>query len=129
MGPIVLTGLAAVATEEGLSLFRSYRGRGGYSTKVMVGVRADARATLVIRRPARRWVTLNYTRGTVGMPAVTFEACSADQPAFSYDGGVGPATGFAGGFRLSRPGCVPLEVRVAGEPPVRATVPFGVGRC
>jgi hypothetical protein len=60
---------------------------------------------------------------------VTFAACSADEPAFSYGGPVGLATGFAGGFVVSRRGCVPLEVRVAGRPTVRADVPFGVGRC
>ncbi len=97
-------------------------------------VRADTRATTVIGRRARRWVSLSYATRRLtdvadGDPAVRFDACPRDEPAFSYDGPVGPATGFAGGFILSRPGCVPLEVRVGGRRRARANVPFGVGRC
>ena len=99
-----------------------------YRVKAGVGVPAGVRATLSIARSARGWAALNYAPRVPGKPrprssaAVRFEACAADHPAFSYDGPVGPITGFSGGFDLKRPGCVPLEVRVAGRPTVRARV-------
>jgi hypothetical protein len=57
------------------------------------------------------------------------QACAADHPAFSYDGPVGPLTGFSGGFELKRTGCLPVQVRVAGRPTVRGRLPFGVRGC
>jgi hypothetical protein len=131
VGPFAFAGLEGVATRDGL---KRYRTPPGYVVKSGVSLLAGTRATLVIARPARDWVALSYAahrldRVADGDPAVRFEACSRDEPAFSYAGPVGITTGFAGGFILSRPGCVPLEVRILGRSPIRARVPFGVGRC
>ena len=132
VGPLRFAGLARVASPRAFAINRTGR---LYGVKSGVGVPAGVRATLSIARSARSWAALDYAPSEPGKPrrkpgaAVRFEACAADHPAFSYDGPVGPITGFSGGFVLKRPGCVPLEVRVAGQPTVRARVPFGVGRC
>lgn len=131
VGPFAFSGLERAATRRGLD---HYRGASGYGIKAGAGLRAGVSATLVIGRQARRWASLtfaarNLRRVSDGDPAVRFKACPADEPAFGYDGPVGITTGFAGGFILSRPGCVPLEVRIAGRPTVQAVVPFGVGSC
>jgi hypothetical protein len=132
VGPLSFAGLRSSASRRGLAL---HRARGGYGVKAGVGVPAGVRATLSIARNARSWAALQYARRVPGKPwprssaVVRFEACAADHPAFSYDGPVGPITGFSGGVQLKRPGCLPLEVRVAGQPVVRARVPFGVGQC
>ena len=132
IGPLRFAGLARVASSRAFAINRTGR---LYGVKSGVGVPAGVRATLSVARSARSWAALDYTPSEPGKPrrepgaAVRFEACAADHPAFSYDGPVGPITGFSGGFVLKRPGCVPLEVRVAGRPTVRARVPFGVGRC
>ncbi|MBA2636698.1 MAG: hypothetical protein H0U79_00475, partial [Solirubrobacterales bacterium] len=131
VGPLAFSGLARVASRRGLEHFRD---AGVYRIKAGASLRAGVRATLVIARHARRWASLTFAARKLrqvsdGDPAVRFQACRADEPAFGYDGPVGITTGFAGGFILSRRGCVPLEVRVAGRPTVRAVVPFGVGGC
>jgi hypothetical protein len=131
LGPVALSGLKRVASRRG---FEHYRSNHVYLIKAGAVVRAGVRATLVVGASARRRAKLTFAARRLrsvsdGDPAVTFEACDAGEPAFSYDGPVGSSTGFAGGFVLSRRGCVALEVRVAGEPTMRANVPFGVGRC
>ncbi len=131
IGPLRFAGLAREASRR---VFAVNRAGDVYRVKAGVGVPAGMRATLTIGRSARRWAALSYAPRVPGEPpregaAVRFQACAADHPAFSYDGPVGPITGFSGGFVLKRPGCLPLEVRVAGQPVVRARVPFGVGRC
>lgn len=131
LGPVAFGNLEHVASASGL---RPFRARVGYLVKGGLRVRAGTRATVVIAPEARSWVSLSYVarrldRVADGDPAITFQACAEDVPAFSYDGPVGLVTGFAGGYILSRPGCVPLEVRVPGQAPVTALVPFGVGRC
>lgn len=131
VGPVAFAGLERVASQRALA---RYRARSGYLVKAGAIVLAGTRATLVIGRRARGWAALSYATREVfdvpdGGPAVRFQACARDEPAFSYDGPVGITTGFAGGFFLSHPGCVPLEVRAAGRRPVRTHVPFGVGRC
>lgn len=144
IGPLRFAGLARLARRRALAVDRTgvYRARQGrrelpvYRVKVGVVLPAGVRATLSIGATARGRAALSYaprppgvrTR-PVGEPAVRFEACAADEPAFSYDGPVGPVTGFSGGFVLTRPGCVPLEVAVPGRAMLRARVPFGVGRC
>jgi hypothetical protein len=55
-------------------------------------------------------------------------ACRRDQRAFSYDGVVGGWTTFTGGFLLTGPGCVPVEVRERGRV-YRTTLSFGAGDC
>ena len=131
VGPFGFGGLARYASR---SLLEFDRAGGRYAIKAGVLLAAGVRATLSIGRRARGWAALDYAPQRPGEPrrlrdAVRFQACSADQPAFSYDGAVGPFTGFSGGFVLERPGCLPLEARVAGRPVVRATVRFGVRRC
>ncbi|HEV7805122.1 MAG TPA: hypothetical protein VGO80_04845 [Solirubrobacteraceae bacterium] len=131
LGPIALSGLQRVASRRGFEHYRSGR---VHLIKAGAVVRAGLRATLVVGAGARQRAALTFaTRRLLtvgdGHPSVTFQACAADEPAFSYEGPVGIVTGFAGGLVLDRRGCVPLEVRVAGRPTVRADVPFGVGRC
>jgi hypothetical protein len=127
VGPLTFAGLGRVASRAGLE---HQRDRRGYGIKAGVGVPAGVSATLSIGRRARGWAALTYApRRPDGVAAVRLRACAADEPAFSYDGPVGPTTGFSGGFVVRHPGCVPLEVRVAGRPVVRARVPFGTGRC
>jgi hypothetical protein len=127
VGPLTFAGLARVAGRAGLE---HNRGRRGYELKAGVGVPAGVRATLSIARRARGWAALTYApRRPNGSASVRLHACPAAEPAFSYDGPVGAITGFSGGFRLARPGCLPLEVRVPGRALIRATVPFGTGRC
>ena len=130
VGAIRFAGLRRIASRRALE-----RGRAGrvYGVKSGALVPAGVRATLSIGRSARSWAALDYAPALPGEPrragaAVRLQACAADTPAFSYDGPVGPITGFPGGFRLKRAGCVPLEVRVAGRPTARARIPFGVGR-
>jgi|GEM_PF-2925552 len=131
VGPFRFAGLARVESRRALEIDRN---GGVYGVKSGVVLPAGTRATLSIGRRARGWASLDYAPHRPGEPrrlrdAIRFQACSADQPAFSYDGPVGPVTGFPGGFVLKRPGCVPLEARVPARPVVRATVRFGVRRC
>lgn len=133
VGPIAFVGLARVAGRRGLE---HYAGPGGYTVKSGALLRAGTAATLVVARRARRWAALGFASRVPGRRspamarwAVGFRACPAGEAAFGYGGAVGPYTGFAGGFLVRRPGCLPLEVRVAGRPPVRARVPLGVGSC
>lgn len=134
IGPLRFNGLAELANRRRLDFDRVAR---VYRVKVGIGVPAGAGATLSIGANARGWAALAYAPAPpgveahhpAGQPAVRFRACAAEEPAFSHDGPVGPVTGFSGGFILTRPGCVPLEVAVPGRPLVRARVPFGVGRC
>jgi len=131
VGPFRFAGLAGGVSRRELELDRS---GGVYGVKAGVMLPAGVRATLSIGSRARSWASLDYAPQHPGKPrrlrdAFRFQACSADQPAFSYDGPVGPFTGFPGGFVLKRPGCVPLEARVPGRPVVRASVRFGVRRC
>ena len=131
VGPFRFGGLARLASRRRLDLDRA---GGVYGVKAGVLLAAGVRATLSIGRGARGWASLDYAPRRPGQPrrlhdAVRFQACAADQPAFSYDGPLGPVTGFPGGFVLTRPGCLPLEARVPGRPVVRAIVRFGVRRC
>jgi hypothetical protein len=84
--------------------------------------------TLVVRHEDRSDLQLLWQGGSG--PTVTFKPCDQDQPAFSYQGRVGPWTGFSGGFRVRRPGCHRLELRQAGaRRPLMRTLRFGVQRC
>ena len=123
-------GLRRIASRREFAVGRSGR---FYAIKSGALVPAGVRATLAIGRSARSWAALDYSPRLPGersktTAAIRFQACAAGEPAFSYEGPVGPLTGFPGGFRLSRAGCVPVEVRVAGLPVARARIAFGVGR-
>jgi hypothetical protein len=131
VGPFRFGGLARHASRRQLEFDRAGR---VYAIKAGVLLPAGVRATLSIGRRARGWASLDYAPRRPGEPrrlhdVIRFQACPADQPAFSYDGPLGPVTGFPGGFVLTRPGCLALEARVPGRPVVRATVRFGVRRC
>ncbi len=128
VGPLRFAGLARLASRRELRLGRS---SGRYRVKAGLLLPAGIRATLSIGREARGWAALAYAPrpDADGDRAVRLQACAADEPAFSHEGTVGPITGFAGGFVLTRPGCVPLEVRLPGRPVVRRRVSFGAGRC
>ncbi len=131
VGPFRFGDLARLASRRELELHRTGE---LYGVKAGVLLPAGVRATLSIAGRARSWASLDYAPRRPGEPrrlrdAIRFQACSADQPAFSYDGPIGPFTGFPGGFVLKRPGCVPLEARAAGRPVARATIRFGVRRC
>jgi hypothetical protein len=131
VGPLRFAGLARLAGRRALEVDRT---GGVYRVKAGVVLPAGVRATLSIGRRARGWASLDYAPRRPGERArthgaVRFSACADDQPAFSYDGSVGPFTGFSGGFVLQHPGCMPLEARVPGRPVVRATIRFGVRRC
>jgi hypothetical protein len=126
LGPLAFTGLTHVASAGGIARSRSRR---GYVVKAGALARADARVTLAIGASARDWAWLVYAPGSAETHAVRFRACPFEEPAFSYDGPVGIVTGFPGGFRVTRPGCVPLELRRPGRATLRKRVPFGVARC
>ena len=84
--------------------------------------------TLTVSRRDRDDLQLQW-QGASG-PAVTFKPCDPDQPAFSYQGSIGVWTGFSGGFRVRRPGCLRVEVWHAGASrPVLRTLRFGVRGC
>jgi hypothetical protein len=131
-GPIVFTGLARVAAR---SAFRRLRTHGVYVVKAAARVRANRVVTLVVPAAYRDRASLSYAGSRLrsvsdGVSAVRFEACPSSEPAFSYRGIVGPWTGFNGGFLVSRPICLPIEVWVEGRRArTRKLVSFGKGRC
>ena len=117
--------------------FRPPRGESHMHLKVALIARASARVTLVIPREHRSVAGLAYAGGepprapfTVanGGAATRIRACRRDQRAFSYSGTVGRWTAFPGGFLLTGPGCVPVEVRERGRV-YRKTLSFGAGDC
>lgn len=131
VGPFRFAGLADISDRREFEIY--HRGS-RYGIKAGVILPAGVHATLSIGRSARSWASLDYAFRPPGEPSRTydvirFQACEADKPAFSYDGPVGPITGFSGGFVLRHAGCVPLEARVAGRPVVRRTIRFGVRHC
>jgi hypothetical protein len=131
-GPIAFTGLARVADR---GAFRRLRTRGVYVVKAAARVRANRVVTLVVPSAYRARASLSYAGSRLrsvadGVPAVRFEACASNEPAFSYRGTVGPWTGFNGGFLVSRSLCLPIEVWVDGRrAPIRKLISFGKGRC
>jgi hypothetical protein len=132
VGPIAFVGLARVANP---AAFRRLRAHGVYVVKAGARVRANRVVTLVVPTAYRTRASLSYAGNRLrsvadGVPAVRFEACPSNEPAFSYDGTVGPWTGFNGGFLVSRPLCLPVEVWVEGlRAPTRKLLSFGKGRC
>ena len=95
---------------------------------------------LSIAPASRRYARVGYggdgadrTRLADYPVATRIQACPKDQPAISYQGIVGAATFFPGGFITDGkrvPRCVGIEVRERGKRAVyRRTVPFGAIRC
>jgi hypothetical protein len=115
--------------------FRRLRTRGVYVVKAAARVRANRVVTLVVPTAYRARASLSYAGSRLrsvadGVPAVRFEACAPNEPAFSYRGTVEPWTAFNGGFLVSRPLCLPIEVWVDGRrAPTRKLLSFGKGRC
>jgi hypothetical protein len=114
--------------------------------KIGFSLRAGTRATLVVPPAYREMIGLEYAHSVRhadpppgldgpftlrnGGAAVRFEACPANEPAFSYAGAVGEWTPFSGGFFVARPGCYPIELHVAGRSePYRRNLPFGGVSC
>src|SRR5215213_10213507 len=119
-----------LASPRAFARFRDPSGR--YLVKSPLMVRAGRVVTVSISRRDRPVAGLTFVhdapRGT-GVPAVRFVACDKDEPAFSYNGTVGPVTAFAGGWSLAQPACVRVSARVRGHRFVYArTVSFGMGR-
>ena len=98
---------------------------GRFSTKVGALVRAGRPVVLFVPQRFRGTLFLHYAREGAGEPAVRIEPCAPSTRAFSYDGVVGPVTGFSGGFEVTRPGCYPLDVRVVGGRLFRVRLPLG----
>ncbi len=87
---------------------------GRFATKVGALVRAGRPVVLTVPPRWRDVLFVHYARTRDGLSSVRLEPCAPETRAFSYDGVVGPVTGFSGGFEVARPGCYPLDVRVAG---------------
>lgn len=132
IGPVGFAGLARLASPGAL---RARRVGSVYLAKAAASVRAGVVATVVVPPSQRGRLSLNYASGTTtkrvsdGWVAVALAACRRDHPAFSYQGSVGEATGFGGGFIVAQPACLPIEVRVKGGGRYRKVVSFGAGRC
>jgi hypothetical protein len=117
--------------------FHPPRGETHAHVKVALIARASTRVTLVIPSAHRPVAGLAYRGGEPPRPpftvanggaAVRIRACRRDQRAFSYKGTVGRWTAFPGGFLLTGPACVPVEVRDRGRV-YRKTLSFGAGDC
>ncbi len=98
---------------------------GRFSTKVGALVRAGAPVVLSVPPRLRGMLFTHYARSRDGETVVRLEPCAPSTRAFSYDGVVGPVTGFSGGFEVTRPGCYPLDVRVVGGRSYRVRLPLG----
>ena len=127
VGPVAFTALKRVAARRELERWRT---RDGYRVKSAVRVRAGAVVTLAVAENDAPFVSLEYAPGFRPSKAVQFRSCRPGTSAFAYDGPIGVATGFNGGFVVDGPRCVALDVWVRGRPaPLRAVVSFGAGRC
>jgi hypothetical protein len=120
-GPLALSGLFPT-TPAGLGP-RLENGR--FSVKVGALVRAGGPVVLSVPAGHRGTLFLHYARGGTGESVVRIEPCLPSTPAFSYDGPVGPVTGFSGGFEVTKPGCYPLDVRVVGRQAHRVRLSLG----
>lgn len=98
---------------------------GRFSTKVGALVRTGAPVVLSVPPRFRGTLFTHYARARDGETTVRLEPCAPATRAFSYDGVVGPVTGFSGGFEVTRPGCYPLDVRHVGGRTYRVRLPLG----
>ena len=120
-GPLALSGLFP-RTPSGLGP-RHENGR--FWLKVGALVRAGRPIVLSVPTRYRGTFFVNYAGSGTGEPVVRIEPCPPSTPAFSYDGPVGPVTGFSGGFEVTRPGCYPLDVAVVGGRTYRVRLSLG----
>jgi hypothetical protein len=122
VGPIAFSGLLDAAPRRALGPW----GDGGrLGRKSGVVVRAGRAVVLSVPERYRDRLFLHYSRGEAGTSDVRIVPCPPGTRAFSYDGRVGPVTGFSGGFSMTRPGCYPLDVRVEGGRAYRVRIAFG----
>lgn len=120
-GPLAFSGLFSKT----VAALGPRRKNGRFFAKVGALVRAGKPVVLSIPRRHRSALFLHYSRTEEGDPAVRIEPCPPSTPAFSYDGVVGPVTGFSGGFEVTRPGCYPLDVTVDGGRSYRVRLSLG----
>ena len=120
-GPLALSGLLPT-TPAGLGP-RQENGR--FSVKVGALVRAGRPVVLSVPSQYVGRFFTHYAMPGDGERVVRIEPCPALTPAFSYEGPVGPVTGFSGGFEVTRPGCYPLDVSVVGGRTYRVRLSLG----
>ena len=120
-GPLALSGYFPTT----LAALGPRRENGRFSTKAGALVRAGRPVVLSVPPRFRGTLFLRYARRGDGEPVVRIEPCAPSTRAFSYDGIVGPVTGFSGGFDVTRPGCYPLDVRAVGGRSFRVRLPLG----
>ena len=122
VGPIAFSGLLDAAPRSSLG---PWGDDGRIGRKSGVVVRAGRAVVLSVPERFRDRLFLHYTRGEAGTSEVRIVPCPPETRAFSYDGRVGPVTGFSGGFSMTRPGCYPVDVRVEGGRAYRVRIAFG----
>lgn len=125
VGPLAFIPLADAANSPYL-IFRNRIGGPGFQ-QVKAVIEAGMTVTVRIAPEARHVAALLYDPSVFykandylledGQQRVTFVACPNER------------TQFNGGFLVTRPSCVPLEVQVANASPRRVVVSFGAGRC
>jgi hypothetical protein len=127
--------------EQPASAFAPIAGQSGYypGQKLLILVRRDADATVVVPESERRYAGLLYNpadwndrnayRIEDGETAVRFKACKKGERA-PVGGPLNAMTQFNGGVVVAGVRCVPLEVLVRGqEGTTPVTLSFGAGRC
>jgi hypothetical protein len=122
VGPIAFSGLLDAAPRRALG---PWGDDGRLGRKSGVVVRAGRAVVLTVPERYRDRFFLHYTRGEEGTSSARIVPCAPGTRAFSYDGRVGPVTGFSGGFSMLRPGCYPLDVQVEGGRSYRVRIAFG----
>ena len=120
-GPLAFSGLFAKT----VTALGPRRENGRFFAKVGAIVRAGKPVVLSVPERYRSRLLLHYSRSDLGEPVVRIEPCPPSTRAFSYDGRVGPVTGFSGGFELTHPGCYPLDVQVVDGRTYRVRIPLG----
>jgi hypothetical protein len=123
------------------SVFAPIPGRNGYygGQKLLVLVRRDAVATVVLPESERRYAGLLYNPAawnnrnayTIedGETALRFKACKKGETG-PVGGPLNAMTQFNGAFVVAGARCVPLQIYVRGEQgTIPVTLSFGAGRC
>lgn len=120
---------------------RSYFTRVGkngsiFGLKLPVFVQHDRQVIVAIASRSRSVASLFYAGGNFpkkvagGVAVVQFDACPAGQPASTYPGTIGVATGFSGGILVARPACVYVEVwSPYASAPARGVLALGRSDC
>jgi hypothetical protein len=112
VGPLLFTGLRGYET--GLPLVQP---DGWYFAKTPTALRKGHTVKLQIDARDRGWAGFDYT-GHEKSAAVIFSSCRGEYAA--------RWTGWAGGFTVSRAGCVRFTAGVDGAPPKRYRVGLGM---